>query len=237
MERKSCAQIRVNMHAILASMHSSKLFVDLEQQDCINIASCALTRHLQRNEFLFLQGHPVRNVIVLRSGCVKLIQVNPNGNEALVRINGAGDVVNFEGPSLRCHSCSAQVIETGEALVWDLGRIQILFAKYPTLRDNFNRKLVSRLEDLEHRYREMVTEKVEGRLALLLFRLCKQIGKTIEHGVQVSLRREELAQMTGANLYTISRLLSRWAEKGLVLARREAVIIPDPYRLYAPEQK
>ena len=69
------------------------------------------------------------------------------------------------------------------------------------------------------------------RLALLLLRLGKQIGKITDHGIQVSLRREELAQMTGTTLFTISRLLSRWSEKGLVLARREAVIILDPYRL------
>jgi CRP-like cAMP-binding protein len=49
--------------------------------------------------------------------------------------------------------------------------------------------------------------------------------------VQVSLSREELAQMTGTTLFTISRVLSRWAEQGLVAPKREAVVICDAARL------
>jgi CRP-like cAMP-binding protein len=49
--------------------------------------------------------------------------------------------------------------------------------------------------------------------------------------MEVSLSREELAQMTGTTLFTISRLLSRWGEDGFVLPRREAVVIRDPLRL------
>ena len=45
--------------------------------------------------------------------------------------------------------------------------------------------------------------------------------------------KEELAQLTGTTLFTISRILSRWAEKGAILPRREAVLIPDPSRLEA----
>jgi len=226
-----CAPVGLNTGETLAFMRSSTLFADLDQEQCVKIASAALARQLCRDDFLFLQGHPVRNVTVLRSGCVKLIRVSPNGHEALVRVSGVGGVVNFGGSSSLCHACSARVTETGEALVWDYSRLQILFASYPKLQDNFNRELVSQLADLEQRYREIATEKVEARLALLLLRLRKQIGKRTDRGVQVSLRREELAQMTGATLFTISRFLSRWAQEGLILSRREAVIIVDPYRL------
>ena len=37
--------------------------------------------------------------------------------------------------------------------------------------------------------------------------------------------------MTGTTLFTISRILSRWAEEGLVVAKRQAVIIRDTTRL------
>jgi CRP-like cAMP-binding protein len=57
------------------------------------------------------------------------------------------------------------------------------------------------------------------------------VGKKCEEGVQVSLSREELAQMTGTTLFTISRVLSRWAEQGLVAPKREAVVICDAARL------
>jgi len=80
-------------------------------------------------------------------------------------------------------------------------------------------------------FREIATEKVARRLALVLLRLMKQLGKKTSDGTQVSMSREELAQMTGTTLFTISRVLSRWADQGLVASRREAVIILDADRL------
>jgi CRP/FNR family transcriptional regulator, nitrogen oxide reductase regulator len=40
--------------------------------------------------------------------------------------------------------------------------------------------------------------------------------------------REELAQMTGTTLFTISRILSKWAERGIVVPRREAILVGNP---------
>jgi CRP-like cAMP-binding protein len=68
-------------------------------------------------------------------------------------------------------------------------------------------------------------------LALTLLRLLKSVGKPSKDGVQVSLTREELAQMTGTTLFTISRVLSKWAAEGFVQPLRQAVVVHDPERL------
>jgi CRP/FNR family transcriptional regulator, nitrogen oxide reductase regulator len=107
----------------------------------------------------------------------------------------------------------------------------MLVAEYPQLRKNISQILASRLQELEERFREIATEKVAKRLALALTRLLKQVGKKTADGVEVSLSREELAQLTGTTLFTISRILSKWAELGVVVPRREAVLVRDPERL------
>jgi CRP-like cAMP-binding protein len=104
-------------------------------------------------------------------------------------------------------------------------------AEYPQIRKNISQILSNRLNELEERFREVATEKVAKRVALALLRLLKHVGKQSQGGVEVSLSREELAQMTGTTLFTISRLLSKWGEEGFVLPRREAVLIKDPRRL------
>ena len=55
----------------------------------------------------------------------------------------------------------------------------------------------------------------------------EQIGKTVNGSVEIGLSREELAQMTGTTLFTVSRLLSAWEARGMVRPRREAVTIFD----------
>ncbi len=86
---------------------------------------------------------------------------------------------------------------------------------------------MSQLNELEQRFREIATENVARRLAFAMVRLAKQVGKQSPQGIELSLTREELAQLTGTTLFTISRLLSKWTDLGIVTPRREAVLIRD----------
>src|ERR1035437_2705303 len=80
---------------------------------------------------------------------------------------------------------------------------------------------------IQERFREVATERVAPRVARQLVRLLDKIGRRVEDGVEISLSREELAQMTGTTLFTVSRLLSAWEERGIVKPRREGVTICD----------
>jgi len=213
-------------------MCASALFSGLSRQDCLEIASCAKARAFARDELLFMQGQPVRNLVLIQSGKVKLTQLSPNGNEVILWMNGSGDTVGIPAnTSVASHSCSARAMEHCRALTWEYARLQQLLVQFPQIRNNINQILASRLNELEERFREIATEKVAKRLALALLRLLKQVGKESHGGVEVSLSREELAQMTGTTLFTISRILSKWSEQGFVLPRREAVLVRDPQRL------
>jgi CRP-like cAMP-binding protein len=213
-------------------MCASALFSGLSKQACIDIASCAKARIFARDELLFMQGQPVRNLVLIQTGRVKLTQLSPNGNEVILWMNGSGEAVGVPPETSSCnHTCSARAMEQCRALTWEYARLQNLLVEYPQIRNNINQILSSRLNELEERFREVATEKVARRLALALLRLLKQVGKQSQDGVEISLSREELAQMTGTTLFTISRILSKWGEEGFVLPRREAVLVRDPQRL------
>ena len=215
----------------LVLMCASALFTGLEERECREIVSCARARTFARDEILFTQGQPVRSLILLQSGSVKHTQLSSSGNEVLLWMSGTGDAVNLEPESACGHTCSARALERCRALVWEYNRLQTLLTQYPQIRKNISIILASRLHELEERFREMATEKVAKRLALTLLRLLKRVGKPGRGGMEISLTREELAQMTGTTLFTISRVLSAWAEKGLVQPRRQGVVINDPTKL------
>ena len=216
----------------LVLLCASGLFKGLSQQECMEIASCASARTFARDEILFAQGDPNRNLTMILSGTVKLTQIGSNGNEVLLWMSGSGEPLNAVLPANTCsHTCSARAMEQCKALVWEYARLQALLEQYPQIRKNINQILAGRLSELEERFREIATEKVAKRVALALLRLMRQVGKTTSNGIELSLSREELAQMTGATLFTISRTLSRWAEQGFVIPRREAVVVKEPEKL------
>jgi CRP-like cAMP-binding protein len=216
----------------LVMMCASALFSGLTQRECTEIASCARARTFARDEILFTQGQPVRSLIMLETGSVKLTQLSPAGNEVLMWMSGSGQPVNINAETPSCsHTCSARAMEQCRALVWEYQRLQTLLNQYPQIRKNISRILAGRLQELEERFREVATEKVARRLALTLLRLLKSVGKPSKDGVEVSLTREELAQMTGTTLFTISRVLSKWAAEGFVKPLRSAVVVHNTQRL------
>jgi CRP-like cAMP-binding protein len=111
--------------------------------------------------------------------------------------------------------------------MWDYATLDKLAIRYPRIRTNLGQILIGRLDELEERFREMATEKVAKRLSCVLLRLGKHVGRPVQEGVELSLTRDELAQMTGTTLFTISRILSRWGQTGAVIPRREAIILSD----------
>src|ERR1035441_9985609 len=70
--------------------------------------------------------------------------------------------------------------------------------------------------------------RIKGpRVARQLLRLEEQIGRRVNGAIEIGLSREELAQMTGTTLFTVSRLFSAWEALGMVRPGRESVSIRD----------
>ena len=217
-----------------AIINGSAFFSGLSEPECHKVASCGQTRSFASEELVFMQGQSARHLVLIETGRVKQTQLSSNGNEVFLWMNRSGDVIGVPEESISgSQSCSARVMEHCQALVWDYAKLQCLILEFPQIRQNIGQILSGRLNELQERFREVATEKVAQRLALALLRLLKQVGKPVREGIEISSSRDELAQMTGTTLFTISRILSRWGEEGFVLPRRAAVVVLDIQRLRA----
>ena len=213
-------------------LSNSPLCSGLTHDDIVKIASCARPKTYARDETIFIQGQPAKCLLLVRTGAVKITQISSNGSEVILWMYGRGNVLGvLSDPKGDCHPSSARAMAATTALVWDCATLQHLMELCPRIRQNLSQVLMNRLAELEERFREVATEKVPRRLALALLRLSKHVGKRVHEGVEVSLSREELAQMTGTTLFTISRILSQWSKEDFVSSRRESVLLRDPQRL------
>jgi CRP-like cAMP-binding protein len=69
-------------------MCASALFTGLTPRECKEIVSCAHARTFARDELLFMQGQPVRSMVLIQTGSVKLTQLSATGNEVILWMNG-----------------------------------------------------------------------------------------------------------------------------------------------------
>ena len=114
-----------------------------------------------------------------------------------------------------------------QPLVWERDVFESLSKRFPSLRLNVAYILYKQLEDMEDRFREISTERVAPRLGRQIFRLVEQVGIPSNSSVEINLTREELAQLIGTSLFTVSRLLSEWDRKGIVTTRREGFSVDN----------
>ena len=204
------------------------MFAGIAPCDHLEICAAARTRCFARAETLYREGDPIQRVLLLTSGIVKITQLGRSGTEAILRLGAPGDFVD---PACLLasgrHCTSAQAFRLCNALVWDAPTFNSLAVRYPVLYRNLVQLLGEHLLELEERFREVATERVGPRVARQLLRLLPKIGQPSDGAVVVNISRQELAEMTGTTLFTVSRLLSAWEERGMVKPSREAVTVCD----------
>jgi len=202
------------------------LFAGISAAACQEIVSVGHERHFARRQKVFLNGDPVRQVVLLTSGSVKIVQFAQNGKEVILRLVGPGEVVGTVGlfPQVR-HSSTAQALRASTAIIWEAPVFETISQRSTLLRRNLMCILSQQLHELEDRYREISTERVAVRLSHQLVRLLNQVGQLVNGRLEIRLSREELAHLTGTTMFTISRLLSDWNDRGIVSTRRESVSV------------
>ena len=212
------------------------LFRGLSTQERAEIRSAATRQRFEPGSLIVHQGEPAKALHLVFSGRVKQSQARSSGLDSIVRLLGPGDLCGW--PSVLTDEVSpatARALEATQALVWSRALFEGFFERLPALSRNALRLLALRLGEQEDRYRELALEKVPRRLARTLLRLVRPAGRrqTDKLLTDVPLSRAELAQMTGTTLFTVSRVVSHWEERGFLEAHRGGLIVTDVRALEA----
>lgn len=215
---------------------SSPLTQGLKTAEVLRVVRAGRKVTAGSGEYYFLQGEHCRHVYLLLRGRVKLAQTTAEGDQVTARLVGPKEIFGWAPLWGRpTYSTSAEVLEAAEALRWDAASLGQLFLELPVLALNALRMTGEELHELRIRFLELATVPVERRLARTLLRLAARAGRLVPTGTLIDfpLTRQELAEMTGTTLHTVSRTLSRWKQSGIVAAGRRRIVIRRPDLLAA----
>ncbi len=188
-------------------------------------------RNVEEGGYFFMQGDPAEHAHILTLGQVKLLQSNPTGHQVNLRtiypwqLFGALGAIRDQAT----YPASAQALEDSSSLSLDAGFLRHFMETRSYLSWGLMQLMNSYIQEMQSRYRELATEKVEQRIARVVLRLAAQSGQKADDGIQLALTRQDLAEMSGSTLYTVSRVLADWDRRGLVDAGREQVKIRQPH--------
>jgi CRP-like cAMP-binding protein len=220
--------VEVSSRPVNLSSELSPLFADIPRSDCVKIVFAARTANFKPRQTIFLAGNPIKEILLLTEGWVKITRLGEDGSAVILRLEGPGGVIGSLGfVEQDEHRSMAQALSSCTALNWSVPTFAALSERFPLLERNMMRIVSQRLHVLEGRFREVCTKKVAPRLARELVRLLPQIGRRVHNVLEINLSREELAQMTATTLSTVSRLLTSWERQGIVSLRRQSVMVQD----------
>lgn len=213
------------LRQITETVRDFALFADIPQEDCERIIALAQQRIFPRGTTISFEGDQARHAILLTSGCLKLSQVGVQGQEVILRVVGPGDSVCPSYTTNYTNCATAVTMERSSALVWEAKVFEAIAQRYPVFRRNITHTLLLLLNEMEERFREVSTVKVGPRLCSELVRLSSRVGKPTDGHVEIAFSRQDLAQLTGTTLFTVSRLLCQWEDQGFVKPERGRVLI------------
>lgn len=209
------------------------VFRDATDDDLQQIWSHSIARSIEEGEFFFLQGDPADYLYILTAGQVKLLQTNPSGQQVNLRTIYPWQMFGALGAvrERAMYPANAQALMNSTALAMKSFFLKEMMQTRPHLAAGLMQLMTSYIQEMQSRYRELATERVEQRIARALLRLTSLSGQKVDIGIELSFSRQDVAEMSGTTLYTVSRVMADWERQGWVRLGREQVHIINPHRL------
>ncbi|MGZ9220937.1 MAG: Crp/Fnr family transcriptional regulator [Anaerolineales bacterium] len=219
-----------------ANLRRVNVFKDATDEDLELLAGRGILRSIEEGEFFFFQGDPATYLYILITGRAKLMQSNQSGQQVNLRTINEWQVFGALGavrPNA-AYPVTAQALIPSTALAIESDFLKEMMQSRPYLSVGLMQLMTGYIMEMQERYRELATERVERRIALAVLRLAGQIGKRLAADklrVELNLSRQDIAEAAGTTLFTVSRVLAEWERQGLIEAGRERIVIHNPHGL------
>ncbi|MEA3335470.1 MAG: Crp/Fnr family transcriptional regulator [Chloroflexota bacterium] len=219
---------------IAAIISASDLLKGLTSEECMVFVDAGKLRHAPPGTFLFHQEDSVDACFFMLTGRVRLAQLTPGGKQVIVDIISPeryfGLFVAIAGMT---HPVSAETIEDSTVYCWETETVRELMLQFPRVALNSVELIAKRFVRLQGRVQKLATERVEQRVAHTLLDISRFVGKEIENGamIDLALSHQDLAEMAGTNIYSVSRVLRKWEHDDIVSIGRQRILLRNPDHL------
>ncbi|MGB3445902.1 MAG: Crp/Fnr family transcriptional regulator, partial [Xanthobacteraceae bacterium] len=186
----------------------SELFGGVPAEVLREIHAASFRRKFPAGEAVFQQEDTVTTFYIVVVGRLRVTQTTLDGQQIIIRYLGPGDVVGYAAlTGDQVHPGAVTAVDDSHLIGMPATLLREVMGRHALIAMNAVTLMGERYRDLQIRLRELATEKVERRIAHTLLRLSRQAGRRTARGVEIAfpLSRQDLAEMTGTTLHTVSR--------------------------------
>ncbi len=190
---------------------------------------------MQKGEFIFEVGQPLKSLYALRSGACKSYSLSSDGEQQVTAFHLPGDIIGFDALATNTHQTNAVALETAMVCEIPFTTLDDLSADMPSLRKQITR-LMSNEITVDQELIQLLTKKnAEQRMASFLLDLSLKY-KAVNlspYEFRLPMARSDIANYIGLTVETISRLLNRLQKSGAIDFNGKLISILDHDKLEA----
>ena len=212
-----------NASVIFSPSHNNKVSIK------ISAKLGGQTRTLSRHEHLFYRGDQLTSLVLIRSGTIKVYEGGNDSHEQVFGFGLPGDIVGLDAIEDGYHRCAAVALETCGVVELPMDRLE---ARLQTMSDEqrlFYQLLLQAI-CTHYCYLRLFAQKgAEQRLASFLLDLSERFAARgfSASEFNLSMSRRDIGSHLGLAAATLSRLLARFRDQGLLNVQQRHVKIHD----------
>ena len=201
---------------------------DPESEDLLRRLVAHRTR-LRKGEVLFRPGDRFVALYAIRLGSLKTVALADDGSELVTGYHLTGEIVGLDGMGQDTYASQALALEDTEVCILPIDRIERLAHREQSFQQRLYRLLSGAISRERANALMLGTMRAEQRLASFLLDLSARYQTRGYSATEFVLRmtREEIGSHLGLKLETVSRLLSRFDEEGLIQVRGRVIKLLD----------
>lgn len=213
----------------VAQLHSS---LSLEQ--VCEVRGLLTRQRFEPHQSLFHAGEPNTHLYVVREGQIKLTTLSSDGREQIIGLGLAGHLIGFDDVRDTAHTYSAVALTPAHVCKVAHADMLKILAENPQAMMRAINVLNEELGRAQSVIRLLGHKTSSERVASFLLSLLppgKHNGDPLD--VPLPLSRQEMAELLGLTIETVSRHMSELKREGIIDAPRGRVQILNTPRLQA----
>lgn len=207
-------------------LSQSVLFSGLPGADIDALLEIAVEKTVAAGELIFSEGDPGEGFYVIIEGMVKIYKLSTEGKEHILHMFGPGEpfgeVPVFSG---KAFPASAEGVKKSRVLFFPRRAFRDLITQKPSVAMNMLAVLSLRLRHFTVQLENISLKEVPARLAGYI--LLQAEEQKNPHTVTLNISKGHLASFLGTIPETLSRMLKKMNEQGLIETEGRRIRILD----------
>lgn len=218
---------------IIETLNKSQVFSCMKDKDVKKISNSFEMASFKNNETIFNEGDPSDLFYIVAEGNVKIVKHTQVGKDIILEVMSPGHI--FGGVAVldnKPYPATAQAMKSATIIKMSRSNLMKILEEFPDLKLEIVKYFSDKLRASHETLKNIVTERVERRIASLLLKLSEKADVDAEgyKKIDFPLTRQEISEMVGTTVETCIRTMSKFQKSGIIKTSDGSISI-KPYAL------